>query len=121
MTFFFILDGAADISIGGYRMPLPNVYPTLSPEDEDDHADIPSKEEEPSIGAQEYAFDSVKVPLAENMFWVSYLFASLHFSSDSFVNNNQERKILLDKTLFCVIQFISHNDVIMGSQTYSIV
>ncbi|KAL5286411.1 CAPN1 family protein [Megaselia abdita] len=63
-------DGAADISFGGNRMPLPSVYPTLSPEDVDDGANIPSKEEEPSIGAQEFAFDSIKVPLAENMFWL---------------------------------------------------
>lgn len=74
-------DGTNDISYGGGRMPLPNIYPPLAPEPEDDNTtNFPTKEEEPSIGVQEYAFDSVKVPLAENMFWVSYLFASRHIS-----------------------------------------
>lgn len=57
-------------------MPLPSVYPPLSPDADEGSANIPSRDEEPSIGAQEYAFDSIKVPLAENMFWVSYFLLS---------------------------------------------
>lgn len=92
-----ILDGAFDISTSGGRMPLPNVYPPLGPQEDDDSANVPSKDDEPSVGAQEYAFDSVKVPLAENMFWVSF-FTFVIF--DLFI---LEKKILLDCFFFGIL------------------